>query len=208
MRVDVRLLGGFEVLVDGVHVPEEAWARQAPAALVKLLALAHGRRLRREQVIDLLWPDLLVERAAPRLHKAAHYARTALGRESVVLTGESVALFPDAEVVVDVDAFDSAVTSARAGSLAAAADALTHYGGELLPADLYEGWTEETRERLRLAYAEMLHQLGRWDQAGAGGPLGEGAHPPLVHERVGRGGRRGGLRQLQVMGEGWGRGRR
>ena len=48
-------------------------------ALVKLLALRPGRRLPREQVIDLLWPDLLLEQAAPRLHKAAHYARTALG---------------------------------------------------------------------------------------------------------------------------------
>ncbi len=52
MRVDIRLLGGFEVLVDGVPLPDDAWARQAPAALVKLLALAPGHRLRREQVID------------------------------------------------------------------------------------------------------------------------------------------------------------
>src|SRR5690348_3456067 len=100
MAVDVHLLGGFDVVIDGVPVPSQPWRRQATAALVKVLALAAGHRLRREQLIDLLWPDLLVEQAAPRLHKAAHYARSALGPESVVLTGDSVALFPDAEVVV------------------------------------------------------------------------------------------------------------
>ena len=103
MRVEIHLLGGFEVLVDGVRVPDEAWSRRAPASLVKLLALAPGRRLRREQVIDALWPDLLVDQAAPALHKAAHYARSALGRRGVVLSGDAVALFPTAEVVVDVD---------------------------------------------------------------------------------------------------------
>src|SRR5689334_13199777 len=180
MRVDIRLLGGFEVRLDGVRVPDEAWSRQAPAALVKVLALAAGHRLRREQLIDLLWPDLLVEQAAPRLHKAAHYARSALGPESVVLTGDSVALFPDAEVVVDVDRFDAAVASARAGSSSAAAEALELYGGELLPEDVYEPWTEETRGRLRLAHVEMLHLLGRWDQAIAADPLDEDAHLQLV----------------------------
>jgi exopolysaccharide biosynthesis polyprenyl glycosylphosphotransferase len=35
---------------------------------VKLLALAEGRRMHREQVMDELWPDLPVEVAGPRLH--------------------------------------------------------------------------------------------------------------------------------------------
>ena len=59
----------------------DAWSRRHAASLVKLLALADGRRLHREQVIDALWPGLGVEAAAPRLHKAAHYARRALGDE-------------------------------------------------------------------------------------------------------------------------------
>src|SRR4051795_1265090 len=79
MDVSVRLLGGFEVVVDGRAVHPQHWRRRSAAALVKLLALAPGRRMRREEVIDALWPDLLVDEAAPRLHKAAHYARTALG---------------------------------------------------------------------------------------------------------------------------------
>ena len=38
--------------------PTSSGAVAMPASLVKLLALADGRRLHREQVIDALWPDL------------------------------------------------------------------------------------------------------------------------------------------------------
>ena len=79
MRVDINLLGGFSVVVDGRPVAAQAWTRRSAAALVKLLALRPGRRLPREQVMDLLWPDLLLDQAAPRLHKAAHYARVGPG---------------------------------------------------------------------------------------------------------------------------------
>src|SRR4051794_5803214 len=108
MAVDVRLLGGFDVVVDGAPVPPAAWRRRSTASLVKVLALAAGHRMRREQLIDLLWPDLLLDQAAPRLHKAAHYARAALGPDSVVLAGDVAALFPGVELVVDAEVFEVA----------------------------------------------------------------------------------------------------
>src|SRR4051794_11276891 len=203
MRVDVRLLGGFDVAEDGDAVPEEAWRRRSTASLVKVLALAPGRRMRREQVMDLLWPDLLVDRAAPRLHKAAHYARSVLGPGSVVLSADSVSLFPEAQVTVDVDLVETASSAARGGDLSGTAEALEAYRGELLPDDLYEPWTEESRERLRLGHVEMLHLLGRWEQAVALDPLDEVAHLQLVQERVARGDRRAALRQLEVMEKLW-----
>ncbi len=91
MTIEITLLGTFEVRRGGRAVPASAWRRRHAAALVKLLALSPGRRLHREQVIDALWPDLGVHEAAPKLHKAAYFARKAAG--SVVLRGESVALF-------------------------------------------------------------------------------------------------------------------
>ncbi len=79
MTIEITLLGRFEVRRDGQPVPADAWGRRHAAALVKLLALSPGRRLHREQVIDALWPDDTVEDAAPKLHKAAHFARKAAG---------------------------------------------------------------------------------------------------------------------------------
>src|SRR3954469_9558100 len=102
MDVSVRLLGGFEVVVDGRAVHPHHWRRRSASALVKLLALQPGRRLRREEVIDALWPDLLVDEAAPRLHKAAHYARSALGiSNAVVLADDAVTLLPGDDVRID-----------------------------------------------------------------------------------------------------------
>ena len=175
------------------------------AQLVKLLALSPGHRLRREQLMDPLWPDLLVENAAPRLHKAAHYARTALSRlDSVVLSDDSVSLFPAADIVVDVELFEAAVEAARLGGEARlSAEAVELYPGELLPSDLYEAWTEEDRERLRLTHTEMLHDLGRWDLVVAADPLDELAQLRLIQQHIERADRRAALRQLDVMEKVW-----
>ena len=87
----VQLLGRFVVTINGKTVPDVAWGRRHPAALVKLLALQPERQLHREQVLDRLWPDLTVDEAAPRLHKAAHFARRSLcDRDGVVLHGDLI----------------------------------------------------------------------------------------------------------------------
>ena len=75
--IDITLLGRFGVTVDGEPIADGSWTRRHAAALVKVLAIAPGRRLHREQIIDLLWPDDTLDEAAPKLHKAAHFARRA-----------------------------------------------------------------------------------------------------------------------------------
>jgi DNA-binding SARP family transcriptional activator len=182
----ITLLGGFDVVIDGRRVPSAQWRRRQAAALVKLLALAPGRTLHREQVIDALWPSLYVDQATPRLHKAAHYARRALGQpRSLVLGGDTVALFPDAEVDVDAVRFQRLAESARdAGAAGEAADA---YPGELLPHDLYERWTEEPRERLRLLYQQTLRRAGRYQDIVNIDAAGEPAHLELIRYQASAG---------------------
>jgi len=55
--VDIGLLGRFRVTVDGVPIPDGQWNRRSAAALVKVLAMTPQRRMHREQLIDVLWPD-------------------------------------------------------------------------------------------------------------------------------------------------------
>ena len=124
MRVEVRLLGGFAVLLDGREVASGGWRRRHAASVVKLLALTPTRRLHREQVIDALWPELSVDEALPRLHKAAHFARQAAGApDAVVLRNESVALFPDSVVVDDASQFIATADAALAQDAEAGAAA-------------------------------------------------------------------------------------
>ena len=77
-ELDVRMLGGFEVRVNGHPLPEGAFAQRRAADLVKILALAPGHRLSRDRVVELLWPRLAADAGTANLHKAAHYARRAL----------------------------------------------------------------------------------------------------------------------------------
>lgn len=200
MHVAIRMLGGFVVVVDGRQVPDELWRRRRAAALVKLLCLEAGRRMPRDRVIDALWPDDGWDGAVPRLHKAAHYARSALGPNSVVLAGDTVSLFPGADVTVDVELFDAAADAARLGVDATSLErAIDLYAGDLLPDDLYEAWTEGARERLRLRYLSLLREAGRWQEILVADPVDEEAHLRIVQEHVARGDRPAALRQFQAM---------
>ena len=201
VRVDIQLLGGFEVRVEGRPVPAQVWARRHAALLVGLLALAPGRTLHREQVVDALWPDLSLRDAAPRLHKAAHYARTALGpRDAVVLGARSVRLLPDHDVRVDALEFQRLGSAAVAdGGVAEAKAALARYGGELLPLDVYESWTHPHREPLGRLHRRLLRQAGDWHRLAALEPTDEEAHLALVRWHLARGERTVALRQLERL---------
>ena len=201
VRVEVRLLGRFEVFVDGVPVPHGSWSRRQAASLVKRLALAPRQGLHREQVIDALWPNLSHDIAAPRLHKAAHFVRRATGvRDSVVLADELVALFPRAEVSVDVLEFEAAAADAMAtGRREAIEAALAWYRGELLPEDPYEDWAFHPRQRVQLRYREVLRLAGRWIELVALDPTDEEAHVAIMRQRLAATDRAGVRRQFELL---------
>src|SRR6476620_4253016 len=109
MAVSVKLLGGFEATVDGVVVPDSTWRLKKARELVKLLALARGHRLHRDQALDVLWRELAPAAAANNLNQAVHVARRALGADAIDVRDEVLSLAAD----VDVDAIDAAAAEAR-----------------------------------------------------------------------------------------------
>ena len=202
MAVRVRLLGGFDVAVAGVPVPPSAWSRRHAASLVKLLALADNRRLHREQVLEALWPGLGIEASAPRFHKAAHFARRALGEsvDGLVVRGDLVLLVPDSDVEVDVHEFlregrraldDGTSEDARA--------ALDLCPGELLPEDLYEPWTQGPRDAVHGVRVALLRQAALWEELLVQAPADEEAHLALARTHSERGDRRAALLQLERL---------
>ncbi len=187
--VAITLLGGFGVAVDGIRTPDRGWTRRSAAALVKVLALAPGHYLHREQVMDLLWPHESPARCAPRLHKAAHFARQGAGcSDAIVLRGDVVWLFPDVELTVDAIVFEQLARDAlRESDPAAAREALAWYGGELLPGDLYEDWASDRRELLRLRRLDVLRVAGEWRELAELDPTDEEAHVELVRRHLAAG---------------------
>jgi predicted ATPase/DNA-binding SARP family transcriptional activator/DNA-binding CsgD family transcriptional regulator len=162
----VWLLGGFRVSVGSRIIEESAWHLRKAAALVKLLALAPDHRLHREQVMDLLWPDLEKKTASNNLRQALHNARKTLasdpGARYLASQEESLVLCPEGNLWVDVEAFvEAAATARRANEPAASRAAIELYAGELLPKDRYDEWTEEPRQQLRETHITLLLELAR-----------------------------------------------
>jgi DNA-binding SARP family transcriptional activator/tetratricopeptide (TPR) repeat protein len=195
-RVEVRLLGGFAVSVDGVDIPADEWPSLRAEQLVQLLGLTDGHRLLREQVIDTLWPDLDPEAGGANLRKAAHYARQALrSHDGVVLQGGQVILCPSMDLVVDAARFERLADAALASrDPAACAEAARAYGGDLLPGAQYEPWTEAARTRLRARYIELLRASAQWERVVEADPTDEPAHRELMRRELAAGNRAAAIR--------------
>jgi predicted ATPase len=159
-KASVTLLGGFAAAAGGNSVPDSTWRLRKAKELVKLLALADGHRLHREQAMDALWPDRAPDSAGNNLNQAVHAARRALGAEAITLLDGVLRLEAD----VDVETFESAASDATHERTAQACRrALALYGGELLPENRYDDWASLERERLaelHLELEQMLAELG------------------------------------------------
>lgn len=97
----VWLLGAFRASVGSRTITQDAWWLRKAAALVKLLALSSGHRMHREQLMDVLWPDLGTKAASNNLRRVLHVARRKFDPDSGVasrylaLRDELLALYPD-----------------------------------------------------------------------------------------------------------------
>ena len=99
----VFLLGRFGVEIEGRPIPASSWRKRRPIEVLVALALAPGRLLHREELIDRLWPDKDFEAGANNLHRALHDLRRVTGTEVASLDRGVVRLAETAWV--DVDAF-------------------------------------------------------------------------------------------------------
>jgi predicted ATPase/DNA-binding SARP family transcriptional activator len=170
----IALLGGFQITLAGYSVDIASWRLAKARSLVKLLALAPGYCLSRDQILDLLWPDLGAEAAANNFYQALHAARQALARQGqtcppaalLPLQRQVLTLHTAGSLWVDVGAFEAAaMTAHRTRDLADYAAALALYTGELLPEDRYEDWAAGRREALHETFLALLVGAARQQEA-------------------------------------------
>ena len=168
--LEIRLLGPFEVIADGrpVHIP--GTKRQA---LLALLALARGRVVTVDDLIDALWGAELP--AAPRNAVQHHVARlrAALGRDTVAGSADGYAV-PHATVdaVVFEDELAAALAARREGdpriAAAHAEAALELWRGSALQGFSDAPWFGAEARRL-----DSLRVDGREERFDAALALGE-----------------------------------
>jgi predicted ATPase/DNA-binding SARP family transcriptional activator/DNA-binding CsgD family transcriptional regulator len=166
--VRIWLLGGFRVSVGSRTIPQGAWRLRKAAALVKLLALAPGHRMHREQAMDLLWRESGKKAASNNLRQLLYATKRTLtsdpaeGSRYLASEDESLVLCPEGDLWVDVDAFEeAAATARRARDPAAYRAAIELYAGELLPTERYEEWAESRRQQLLNTWLSLHLELAR-----------------------------------------------
>src|SRR5262245_40409261 len=150
-RLDIRLLGSVEVILDGRRLGAFDSLR-----LQRFLALVVLRRdlQHRSQLAFELWPDSDEGQARTNLRKLLHELRHSLPDigEFVEVDSEIVRWRPTGPSEVDLLRFRDAMA---AGDLELAA---RKYSGDLLPA-CYDDWVLYERAKLRAEAHGVLRQL-------------------------------------------------
>ena len=80
-RLRLKVLGSFELALDGAAVPEEAWPRRKTRDLLKLLLTAPGDVFTDDQLIETLLPDAGVTRAGSNIRARISELRRVLEPE-------------------------------------------------------------------------------------------------------------------------------
>ena len=156
-------MGGFRARRNASEVSSEQFRISKARALVAMLAMAPEHRLHREEIIDLLWPELDLASASSNLRYALFIARrtlqplTGASPDFLVRQGDFIELNASLPLEVDVQSFEYAASVALETEDAELVQAaIDLYGGELLPEDRYEDWALVRRERLRAQYLNLL----------------------------------------------------
>ncbi|KEO82623.1 BTAD domain-containing putative transcriptional regulator [Tumebacillus flagellatus] len=171
----VRTLGHFEVYRGLEEVGRKEWKREKSKQLFQLLVTRQGQLLQRDEIYDLLWPDV-DEKTANRDFKVAMNALTNALEPKREARSESFfvervdtayRLNRQAAVWVDADEFKRLVAkglaAAEQGESAAACrdlkTALALYRGDYLQYSPYLDWCAAERERLRTLHLRAQEVL-------------------------------------------------
>ncbi len=173
----VRTLGPFSAWRGDQPVTSREWQREKARQLFQLLIAVRGQWLLREQIVDLLWPDLAEENATRDFKVALNALNHALEPQRprqaepyfIMRQGNAYGINPQAHLVTDADAFAVLAASDEADKLAAALDI---YTDDYLPECCYSDWASIARENYRQKYLAACERLGRlhmqvqrWEEA-------------------------------------------
>jgi DNA-binding SARP family transcriptional activator/tetratricopeptide (TPR) repeat protein len=171
--LQVRVLGGFEVLVGGRPVPFTAWRSKQARTLIKILVARRGRPILRAELSELLWPDNDPSRTAHRLSVLLSVVRTVLDPQHLwpvdhYLRADPFGLSLDlAHISVDAEGLlqdagharrlvsDGATTQARQILL----DVAQLYRGTAFEEEPTEAWASGLREEVRAVWLRSLRDL-------------------------------------------------
>lgn len=171
--LEVRALGGLDVVVNGTPVAPDGWG-SARARELLLLMLVRRQGLTKEEVGLIFWPDASPAQVRNSFHVTLHRLRRALDHaEWVVSEGDRYRIRPGLATRFDADQFEKAIllglraAERRAGDAAEQLrEALSLYRGPFLQGESVGDWHLDTRDRLQVLAARGALGLGRLLEAG------------------------------------------
>ena len=153
-------------------IDSRIWHRRRARALLGCLLSSPGRRSSREQVMELLWPDLDITIAANRLNGAVHELRQILEPEiarpassrMLRLERDILEIADSTHIWVDAEAFERLLKDANNCSDPHEAERLLEeasslYRGGYLLEELYSEWAAPRRDALQRAWIGLLLDL-------------------------------------------------
>lgn len=182
----VRTLGPFRVYRGRQEISSREWQREKAKTLFQLLIVHRKGFLHKDQILEMLWPELEPDVASAHFKVVLNAMLNAIepGRPArlapfyVRREGPLYGLNPLSGYWVDADEFESLVAKAtklepadRRGACELLRSALHLYQGDFLQDCLYEDWASVERERLFATYlraaqrfAELLLDQGEIDE--------------------------------------------
>lgn len=178
-KVEIKMLGTFEILVDGRPVLAQLSQSRKATALVQYLVLQRGARVPHKTLTDVLWvgersanPDMALRAILHRFRgMVAQEQLTPL--ENCILTSRGYYQW-NPELPCEVDVFHMEDLVMEAGQekdpqrrLELEEEIVDVYRGRLLPLSGGEPWVESTAVRLHVLYrAAMIHLLEHYKKTG------------------------------------------
>ncbi|HEX7981161.1 MAG TPA: BTAD domain-containing putative transcriptional regulator, partial [Gemmatimonadaceae bacterium] len=156
MTTSLKLLGGM-ALQDSDRPLTGRIAQRRRLAFLAILGVARSP-VSRDRLVAILWPELDAEGARHRLSDSVYVARRALGESAIETPGDDVWL-DDAQVEVDVRAFERALDEGALDRAVALYAGAFLDGFHLTEAGEFERWVDEERARLTRRFAQALRTL-------------------------------------------------
>ncbi|MEN6623724.1 MAG: BTAD domain-containing putative transcriptional regulator [Smithella sp.] len=168
--VEIHTLDRFALVKDGNTGAMSGKSQKKPLLMLKaIIALGGegGAEVRKERIIDALWPDAEGDAGETAFHTTISRLRQLVGDKAIVLQGGKVSL-NKLYCWVDLWAFERLFERMRptddkgqTSLMRSIADkALDLYKGTFLPADANYFFTISSRERLRSKYFQVIARVG------------------------------------------------
>jgi WD40 repeat protein/DNA-binding SARP family transcriptional activator len=155
--LQIRLLGQFDIRLDGKRIVISSRAGQS---LLAYLAMTAGTPHRREKLAGTLWPDSSEENARKNLRQELWRIRKAIPAQNLPEADEYL-IADEFTLTFNRDAdywLDVAILENSDADIQSLTSSLSLYQGELLPG-FYDDWVVLERERLQTLFESTMEKL-------------------------------------------------